>query len=131
MWIHRKRKLLRFSYQGALISLKGIKDSTSTCPKIKLTKFKGLVRKGGIAQVVHLCPITAEEASATTIPAEVQQLIQINDDLFRDPNSLPPERAFDHKIPLIPGVKPVNVKTVPLLSDSKGRDRKADYRDVG
>ena len=110
MWVHWKRKLLRFSYQGTRISLKGIKDSTSTCLKIKSRKLKGLVRKGGIAQVIHLCPLTTEEASPSDIPPEITQLISSNDKLFQDPITLPPERAFDHQIPLILGVKPVNVK---------------------
>ncbi|CAD6219531.1 unnamed protein product [Miscanthus lutarioriparius] len=103
MWIHWKRKLLRFSYQGARVSLKGIKDSTSTCPKIKLRKFQGLV----------------QEASAATIPTEVQQLIKINDDLFQDPKSLPPERTFDHKIPLIP-VLSQNHHPIAYISKSLG-----------
>jgi len=49
MWIHWKRKLLRFSYQGSRISLKGVKDTLSSCPKVKVRKLKGLIRKGGIA----------------------------------------------------------------------------------
>jgi hypothetical protein len=39
-----------------------------------------------------------------------QQLLEINDGLFKTPEALPPSRAFDHKITLLPGVKPVNVK---------------------
>jgi len=68
------------------------------------------VRHGGIAQVVHLCPIQAEQASTETVPAEVKQLIEVNDGLFQAPEVLPPSHAFDHKITLLPGVKPVNVK---------------------
>lgn len=30
--------------------------------------------------------------------------------MFKDPDSLPPQREFDHSIPLLPGVNPVNVK---------------------
>jgi hypothetical protein len=51
-----------------------------------------------------------DQPSPTEIPQEVQQLIDINSTLFKDPKALPPPRAFDHKIPLLPGVKPVNVK---------------------
>lgn len=109
MWIHWKRKLLRFSYEGARISLKGIKDSTSSCIKIKTKKLKGLVKKWGVAQVVHLC-LVSTTCSAVNIPPEIQQLVEQNSELFQDPQILPPSREFDHKIPLIPGVKPVNVK---------------------
>jgi hypothetical protein len=109
MWIHWKRKLLRFSYQGARISLKGLKDITSSCPKLKLRKLRGLVCKGGIAQVIQLCPLSAEQQTEV-IPHAVQQLITVNEQLFQEPKGLPPPRTFDHQIPLIPGVKPVNVK---------------------
>lgn len=57
MWIHWKRKLLRFSHAGQRIALKGIKDTLSQCPEIKLKKLKGLVKRGGVAQVIHLCPV--------------------------------------------------------------------------
>lgn len=90
MWIHRKRKLLRFSYNGCRISLKGIKDCLSSYPKLKTQKLKGLVRRGGIAQVVHLCPLQMDQPSPTEIPQEVQQLIDINNTLFKDPEALPP-----------------------------------------
>lgn len=109
MWIHWKRKLLRFTHNGARISLKGIKDSLSSCPKIKVRKLKGLVRKVGIAQLVHLCPMT-EASDQAVIPLEVQQLITVNDSLVQDLKTLPPSRDFDHQIPLMPGVNPVNVK---------------------
>ena len=90
--------------------MKGIKDSLSSCPKLKVRKMKGLLRRGGIAQVVQLCPITTDTSTPEVIPAEVQQIIDISDSLFKEPNVLPPSRDFDHKIPLLPGVKPVNVK---------------------
>ncbi|WVZ88334.1 LOW QUALITY PROTEIN: hypothetical protein U9M48_034868 [Paspalum notatum var. saurae] len=41
MWIHWKRKLLRFSHAGRRIALKGIKDSLSSCPKIEVRKLRG------------------------------------------------------------------------------------------
>jgi len=109
MWIHWKRKLLRFSYQGRRISLKGVKDTLSSCPKVKVRKLKGLIRKGGIAQLIHLCPVTPPSAP-DNIPTPIQQLVDSQAHLFRDPDSLPPSREFDHQIPLLPGVKPINIK---------------------
>ena len=61
MWIHWKRKLLRFTHASKRIALKGSKDSLSHCPKIKLWKLKGLMRKGGVAQMIHLCPVLPEQ----------------------------------------------------------------------
>jgi len=111
MWIHWKRKLLRFSHNGQRIALKGMKDSPTYCHKIKVRKLTGLIRKGGLAQVVHLCPVLTEPAPSV-VPAEVQQFIDSQSAIFREPDSLPPERVFDHHIPLLPGVKPVNVSPI-------------------
>ena len=90
--------------------MKGIKDSLSSRPKLKVRKMKGLLWRGGIAQVVQLCPITTDPSTPEVIPTEVQQIIDSSDSLFKEPNVLPPSRDFDHKIPLLPGVKPINVK---------------------
>ena len=109
IWIHWKRKLLRFTHAGQRISLKGIKDKLSTCHKLKARKLKGLLRKGGVAQMIHLCQ-TQPNPPTESIPAPIQTLVDSHAHLFKAPDSLPPTRAFDHHIPLIPGVKPVNIK---------------------
>lgn len=109
MWIHWKRKLLRFTYGNRTISLKGIKYSLSSWPKVKTRKLKGLLRHGGVAQLVYLCE-TPPADDAISVPAPIQQLVDSNSHLFKTPDTLPPSRAFHHSIPLLPGVKPVNVK---------------------
>ncbi|WVZ94694.1 LOW QUALITY PROTEIN: hypothetical protein U9M48_040559 [Paspalum notatum var. saurae] len=71
-------------------------------------KTAGVDQEGSIAQLLHLCPATEENAQI--IPQPVQQLIDTHTHLFQKPTALPPPRSFDHSIPLISGVKPVNVK---------------------
>lgn len=44
------------------------------------------------------------------IPEEVQQVLQANKAAFNDPKTLPPQRDFDHEIPLVPGAVPVNCR---------------------
>jgi hypothetical protein len=51
-----------------------------------------------------------EHASATTTPEQVQHLVVENADLFKLPTDMPPQRALDHHIPLVPRVQPANVK---------------------
>lgn len=89
MWIHWKRKLLRFTYQWQRISLKGVKDQLSTCPKVKARKIKGLLRKGGIAQMIHLCQADNVETQQD-IPPSVQEVVEQHAHLFKTPDSLPP-----------------------------------------
>lgn len=48
--------------------------------------------------------------STRVIPEQIQQVVTENGSLFQQPTSLPPSRVFDHKITLVPGVKPMNVK---------------------
>lgn len=109
MWVHWKRKKLRFTYQGRRITLTGVKDCTSQCNPLKGKTLKGLLRKGGVAHMVHLAKVDPT-CSSDAIPEDIHQLIQQHSHLFQEPTSLPPRRSFDHAIPLIQGVKPVNVK---------------------
>jgi hypothetical protein len=44
------------------------------------------------------------------LPAEIQSLIDQFGILFEEPQGLPPSRACDHAIPLIPGARPVNIR---------------------
>ena len=41
---------------------------------------------------------------------EIHNLLDTYRDVFSDPKTLPPSRTYDHTIPLIPGVVPVNSK---------------------
>lgn len=109
MWIHWKRKKLRFTYKGQRITLTGVKDCTASCYKLKTRKLGGLIRKGGVSKLVQLSPIS-HSTPEHTIPDLIQTLIEEHAALFQEPTELPPSRTFDHQINLIPGVKPVNVK---------------------
>jgi hypothetical protein len=95
MWIHWKRKMIRFTQNGKRIALHGVKDYTSQCLKLKTNKLKGLVRRGAIAQLVQLSPIT-KQSTQGTIPQEIQQVITSHEHLFHCPASLPPHRPYDH-----------------------------------
>ena len=44
------------------------------------------------------------------IPAEIQQVLQEHSSCCDTPKGLPPHRPFDHKINLMQGVQPVNVR---------------------
>jgi hypothetical protein len=109
MWVHWQRKRMRFNYQGARITLTGVKDCTSTCLPLQTKKLKGLIRKGGVAQLIQLYNMT-EDTEPQHPPPAIETLLQQHADLFQEPSTLPPQRPFDHAIPLVKGVLPVNVK---------------------
>lgn len=52
MWIHWRRKKLRFMHKGMRITLRGVKDVTNKCHKISVKKLEGLIRNSGLAQMV-------------------------------------------------------------------------------
>lgn len=49
------------------------------------------------------------KATELPVPGAVAELLKEYDHLFAEPRGLPPQRAFDHTIPLLPGAKPVNI----------------------
>lgn len=76
---------------------------------MKARKLKGLLHLGGIAQLVYFCETPSANVEIS-VPAPIQQLVDSNSHLSKTLDTLLPSRAFDHSIPLLPGVKPVNVK---------------------
>jgi len=62
--------------------------------------------------LVHLCVVSDSQQPTTepVIPEDIQSLISKFAPLFDDQISLPPSRACDHAIPLIPGARPMNIR---------------------
>ena len=44
------------------------------------------------------------------ISDEIQEVISKYQEVFQEPTKLPPKRACDHQITLMPGAQPVNVR---------------------
>jgi len=44
------------------------------------------------------------------LPSAVQYLLQQYEKLFEEPSELPPQRQYDHHIPLITGAQTINVR---------------------
>jgi hypothetical protein len=132
MWIHWKKKHMRFTHNNKRILLKGVTDATSRCSQVSVHKLKGLLKKKAIVHLLELktvCPVAKQDAisnpvmsissnqpqqssNETSDPAsdpQLQQLLNQYQHLFQEPVGLPPQRSCDHHIPLIPGAQPVNV----------------------
>lgn len=64
--------------------------------------------------LLHLCYVTSGIAlviqQLSGLPADLQSLITQFQHLFDPPEGLPPPRACNHTIPLLPGSKPVAVR---------------------
>jgi hypothetical protein len=63
--------------------------------------------------LVQLCVISDDGTCSSTVqlpPHKVQSLIDQFSVLFEDLADLPPSRACDHEIPLLPGANPLNIR---------------------
>lgn len=110
MWIDWKKKIIQFRYGVKRITLKGVKDNTTKCAPISAVELQKQIQKRAMLQVVQLCSL--EDASREELlPPEVEQVLSEHAKVFQEPQGLPPHRPFDHKIVLVPGAQPVNVKS--------------------
>lgn len=110
MWVDWKRKRMRFQYQGSNVTLTGVRDQVRHAKLMSGKQLQGMAKSGSIAQIVQLCAITETEVSQEQIPSTVHGVIQEFQNCFQEPTGLPPQRVFDHGIPLVPNAQPVNTK---------------------
>lgn len=106
MSVNWRLKTLRFKHHGTRITLRGVKDNTTHCPRVSAKELKKLVQQDTMAQLVQLS-MTGEVTPTMKIPAQIQAVIDTNAELFKEPTKLPPHKSFDHQIPLIHDAVPV------------------------
>lgn len=94
MNVHWKNKWMEISYEGHSVLLQGLMPELPD--KVLL-------------QLCVLTPSESQDSSVNLLPIEVQSLLQQFGHVFEEPDGLPPSRACDHEIPLIPGARPVNI----------------------
>ncbi|XP_004971882.1 uncharacterized protein LOC101768429 [Setaria italica] len=119
MWVHWKKKLMRFTHNKQRVTIRGIKDKVQHCNMISAKILQHLLKKKQLAQVVQLCRVVEPKTSSEQ-PVEIQQLLQKNAAISQEPQTLPPARPIDHTIPLLPGSQSVNIKPyryAPRLKD--------------
>ena len=56
----------------------------------------------------HAPPPSLSLLVVTTLPTEITKLLHSYSDVFHDPKVLPPQRTYDHAIPLLPRAVPIN-----------------------
>ena len=101
---------MKFISNDKLIELKGERDAS--IDQISPSQLRCLVNTGNTSTFFHiqLDPLTPEPLPWThTIPA-IHTLLTKYSSLFQPLPNLPPSRATDHPINLIPNAAPVNVK---------------------
>ncbi|KAK1670478.1 hypothetical protein QYE76_058637 [Lolium multiflorum] len=142
MWVHWRKKIMRFTHNKKRIVLRGVQSSVTVCKKVSVRKLQGLLKKGSVEHIVlvqscstnttvttpsptimsppHSVDTLAQIATdsmnptATAMPNQtppaVQKIIEEFNHLFHEPTTLPPVRAQDHSIPMLPGAQPFKVR---------------------
>jgi hypothetical protein len=98
--------------------LQGITADTSMCAEINPGKLLHLEEQKGLLY----CFLLKGEQHHPTVeqhPTEMQALITEFTSLFDEPQGLPPQREFDHAIPLLPGAQPINIRPYRYNPDQK------------
>lgn len=101
---------------GYTIVLQGMatKAQSPTCALLSYTQFDSPNKNAAVAFAVLLCFTEGGEqdviVQAQELPPAITQLLLEYEDIFLEPTELPPVRECDHRIPLMPGAQPVNIR---------------------
>ncbi|KAK1651826.1 hypothetical protein QYE76_069631 [Lolium multiflorum] len=109
MWMDWKKKVFRIKQNGKRITIKGVQDKTSSCAFISPEELQQLEKDMAILHIVQLSSATID-SSKQDLPKEIAQVLREHESCFGTPKGLPPHRPYDHKINLMQGVQPVNVR---------------------
>lgn len=107
---------MEFQHQGSNIRLCGIKSSSlHTISPSQLRRFEAVHQSPSLYSLVITSPTTPTDTIFTHAPNQnlhnqILSLLHKFKNLFDSPKGLPPQRPFDHRIPLLPNTVPVNVR---------------------
>lgn len=136
----RKHTLITFDFdnstlllkkEGLIIELLGVKEE-GTLRMITAGRLQKLIQRKVTTLVGHLLfidaiPETTNQNCKEQMPqvsiqhfellqvsfnsiTTVEKLIEKYEDIFKEPNFLPPTRSHDHRIPLMPNAIPINIR---------------------
>ena len=75
-----------------------------------LQPLVGFPSAGDRALLLQMAVAEPEHPSPRRIAADLQELLHEFQDLFEEPRGLPPNRRHDHRIQIVPGAEPANVR---------------------
>lgn len=108
------RHCMQIEDRGGTITLQGVTARQPTCSVLSSLQLASIQKNSAVAFVVQLQ--FAEDSEqliaihTEELPPEVAQILLEYEDLFMEPTELPPRRECDHKIPLMQGAQPVNIR---------------------
>lgn len=91
------------------VELQAIPIDRHQCSTILASLLK-CYKQGSVAYLVHLSTLSEDGTTDTTIPPSILHVLEQFTKVFEEPNTLPPWRACEHRIPLMEGTQPFNLR---------------------
>jgi hypothetical protein len=89
-------------------------DFTTVATKhhINVAKLEKICRAENLGYIVQINLIqnASDKDKQAPIHPSIESVLQDFDDIFSETTELPPQRDYDHEIPLLPSIKPQNVR---------------------
>ena len=106
-------KTLTFTHDGNTVTIQGLQTPPLQSTPISPTQLYKAT-KGNDTWAFVMLQQTSEpnpEPTSTKLPnLDLQTILTKYQTVFQDPQTLPPQRSYDHSIPLILGAIPVNAR---------------------
>jgi hypothetical protein len=96
-------KRMAFWEHGRLVMLIGIRSNTDSCKEVDTKVLTNMLHQAMVAHVVQVQQLEMQETKAAVVPSEIDQVLTEFDQVFKEPEGLPPPCPFDHAIPLVLG----------------------------
>jgi hypothetical protein len=103
-------KRMAFWNSGKLVLLTGVRSKLDSCKEVDPKVLTSMLQQAMVANVVQVQALEEEGSASTELPPTIAQVLTEFEQVFAEPQGLPPARQFDHAIPLVPGAKPVNLR---------------------
>lgn len=112
-------KTVKMQSATGTILLTGHKSVNVQCSAISTSGLTTICKTGSAANLVHIYAINGEVQVEEVIPEDVQVRLDQFKSVFEEPTELPPRHNCDHRIPLMPGAQPVNLRAYRHKPDLK------------
>ncbi|KAJ8751592.1 hypothetical protein K2173_016841 [Erythroxylum novogranatense] len=105
-----KKLTMSFNLDGVRYIFNGMRNREMEALTEKESQQLGTTGTLGTGLFIQLVPHERGDNNNTTVQPDLEEILKDHECVFQKPTTLPPPRTRDHRIPLLPDAKPVNVR---------------------